>query len=220
LADGRILTASEDDNADLFWALRGGGGNFGVAASFEYRLHPVGPIVTGGLVAYPFSAAWDVLRFFRDVTASLPDEMMVLAGLLHAPDGSGTKLVGLVVGHCGPLGAGETAAQPIKKFGSPAMDVVGPMPYCQLNAMLDVAYPKGALNYWKSNFLASLNDEALRTMIDCFAKCPTTMGQLLLEHFHGAVTRVGVTDTAFPHRAPGYNLIVLSEWMEPKDNDA
>jgi FAD/FMN-containing dehydrogenase len=104
LADGRILTASEDDNADLFWALRGGGGNFGVAASFEYRLHPVGPIVTGGLVAYPFSAAWDVLRFFRDVTASLPDEMMVLAGLLHAPDGSGTKLVGLVVGHCGTAG--------------------------------------------------------------------------------------------------------------------
>ena len=220
LADGRILTASEDENADLFWALRGGGGNFGVAASLEYRLHPVGPIVTGGLIMYPFSAAWDVLRFYRDVTASLPDDLMVLAGLLHAPDGSGMKLVGLVVCHCGSLDAGETAAQPIKKFGSPAMDVIGPMPYCQVNAMLDAAYPKGALNYWKSNFLASLSDEALRTMIDCFAKCPTTMGQLLLEHFHGAVTRVGVTDTAFPHRAPGYNLIVLSEWMEPKDNDA
>jgi FAD/FMN-containing dehydrogenase len=220
LPDGRILTASKDDNADLFWALRGGGGNFGVAASFEYRLHPVGPIVTGGLIAYPFSAAWDVLRFFRDVTASLPDDLMVFGGLIHAPDGSGMKLVALVVCHCGPLGAGETAAQPIKKFGSPAMDVIGPMPYCQVNAMLDAAYPKGALNYWKSNFLASLSDEALRTMIDCFAKCPTTMGQLLLEHFHGAVTRVGVTDTAFPHRAPGYNLLVLSEWMDPKDNNA
>ena len=220
LADGRILTASKDDNADLFWALRGGGGNFGVAASFEYRLHPVGPIVTGGLIAYPFSAAWDVLRFFRDVTASLPDDLTVFGGLIHAPDGSGMKLVALVVCHCGPLGAGETAAQPIKKFGSPAMDVIGPMPYCQVNAMLDAAYPKGALNYWKSNFLASLSDEALRTMIDCFAKCPTTMGQLLLEHFHGAVTRVGVTDTAFPHRAPGYNLLVLSEWMDPKDNNA
>ena len=220
LADGRILTASKDDNADLFWALRGGGGNFGVAASFEYRLHPVGPIVTGGLIAYPFSAAWDVLRFFRDVTASLPDDLMVFGGLIHAPDGSGMKLVALVVCHCGPLGAGETAAQPIKKFGSPAMDVIGPMPYCQVNAMLDAAYPKGALNYWKSNFLASLSDEALRTMIDCFATCPTTMGQLLLEHFHGAVTRVGVTDTAFPHRAPGYNLLVLSEWMDPKDNNA
>ena len=128
--------------------------------------------------------------------------------------------MGLVVCHCGPIGAGETAVEPIKKFGSPAMDVIGPMPYCQVNAMLDAAYPKGALNYWKSNFLVRLSDEALRTMIDCFAKCPTTMGQLLLEHLHGAVTRVGVTDPAFPHRSPGYNLIVLSEWMEAKDNNA
>lgn len=220
LADGRILTASKEDNADLFWALRGGGGNFGVAVSFEYRLHPVGPIVTGGLIAYPFSAAWDVLRFFRDVTASLADEFTVFAGLIHAPDGSGMKLVALVVCHCGPLGAGEGAAQPIKKFGAPAMDVIGPMPYCQVNAMLDAAYPRGALNYWKSNFLSSLSDEAIRMMIDCFAKCPTPMGQLLLEHFHGAVTRVGVTDTAFPHRAQGYNLLVLSEWLDPKDNNA
>ena len=220
LADGRILTASKDDNADLFWALRGGGGNFGVAASFEYRLHLVGPIVTGGLIAYPFSAAWDVLRFFRDVTASLPDEFTVFAGLIHAPDGSGMKLVALVVCHCGPLGAGETAAQPIKKFGVPAMDVIGPMPYSQVNAMLDAAYPRGALDYWKSNFLSSLSDDAIRTMIDCFAKCPTPMGQLLLEHFHGAVTRVGVAHTAFPHRAPGYNQLVLSEWMNPNDNNA
>lgn len=220
LADGSVVTASEDDNADLFWAMRGGGGNFGVAASFQYRLHPVGPVVTGGLIAYPFDLAWDVLRFYRDVTASLPDDMMVLAGLLHAPDGSGMKLVGLVLCHCGSLSAGAIATQPIKKFGSPAIDVIGPMPYCQVNAMLDAAYPKGALNYWKSSFLASLSDETLRTMIDCFARCPTTMGQVLLEHFHGAVTRVGITDTAFPHRAPGYNLIVLSEWMDPKDNDA
>jgi FAD/FMN-containing dehydrogenase len=215
LADGRILTASQDDHADLFWALRGGGGNFGVATALEYRLHPVGPIVTGGLIAYPFSAAWDTLRFFRDATASLPDEFMVFAGLIHAPDGSGTKLVALVVCHCGPLGAGESAAQPIKKFGKPVMDVIGPMPYCQVNAMLDAAYPRGALNYWKSSFLSSLSDEAIRTMIDCFATCPTPMGQLLLEHFHGAVTRVGVTDTAFPHRALGHNLVVLSEWMDP-----
>ena len=133
------MTVSEDDYVDLFLALCGGGGNLGVAASFEYRLHPVGPIVTGGLIAYPFSAAWDVLRFYRDVTASLPDDLMVLAGLLHAPDGSGTKLVGLVMCQCGPLDAGEIAAQPIKKFGSPAMDVIGPMPYCQVNAMLDLS---------------------------------------------------------------------------------
>lgn len=217
LADGRILTASSDDNEDLFWALRGGGGNFGVAASFEYRLHPVGPMVTGGLIAYPFGAAWDVLRFFRDVTASLPDEFAVLAGLIHAPDGA--KLVALGICHCGPLAAGESAARPIKGFGVPIMDTIGPMPYSQLNAMLDAAYPRGALNYWKSNFLASLSDEAIRTMIDCFSKCPTPMGQLSLEHLHGAVTRVGATDTAFPHRSSGYDLLVISQWLDPKDTD-
>jgi hypothetical protein len=175
-------------------------------------------MVTGGLIAYPFGAAWDVLRFFRDVTASLPDEFTVFAGLIHAPDGA--KLVALAICHCGPLAAGESAARPIKRFGVPAMDTIGPMPYCQLNAMVDAAFPRGALNYWKSNFLSSLSDEAIRTMIDCFAKCPTPMGQLFLEHFHGAVTRVGATDTAFPHRSAGYDLLVLSEWLDPKDNDA
>jgi len=220
MADGRILTASSDDNADLFWALRGAGGNFGVVTSFEYRLHPVGPVVTGGLIAYPFSAAWDVLRCFRDVTASLPDEFTVFAALTHAPDGSGTKLAALAVCHCGPLSAGESAARPIKKFGTPVIDAIGPMPYSQVNSMLDAAFPRGALNYWKSNFLSSLSDEAIGTMIDCFARCPTPLGQLSLEHFHGAVTRVGVTDTAFPHRAPGYNLLVLSEWLNPKDTHA
>jgi FAD/FMN-containing dehydrogenase len=220
LADGRVVTVSEDDNPDLFWAVRGGGGNFGVAGTLTYRLHPVGPIVTGGVIAYPFSAAWDVLRHFRDVTASLPDDFTVFAGLIHAPDGSGTKLAAIVLCHCGPLGAGERAAQSIKDFGAPVMDDIGAMPYCQVNTMLDAAYPSGALNYWKSNYLTSLSDEAIRTMIDCFAICPAPMGQLLLEHFHGAVTRIGVTHTAFPHRAEGYNLLVLSEWMDPKANDA
>ena len=220
LADGSIVTASEDSNADLFWALRGGGGNFGVAASLTYRLHPVGPLITGGLIAYPFSAAWDVLRHFRDVTASLPDEFVVFAGLLHAPDGSGTKLVGIVLCHCGSPEVGERDTQPIRQFGAPVMDVIGAMPYCGLNTMLDAGYPRGALNYWKSSFLSSLSDEAIRTMIACFAECPTPMGQLLLEHFHGAVTRVGVAKTAFPHRQEGYNLLVLSQWTDRKDNDA
>lgn len=220
LADGSTVTASEQDNSDLFWAVRGGGGNFGVASSLEYRLHPVGPLVTAGVIAYPFSQAWDVLRFFRDTTASLPDEFMVFGGLIHAPDGSGTKLAAMVLCHCGSLEAGERAVLPIKQFGAPVLDAIGPMPYTQVNAMLDAAYPRGALNYWKSSFLADLSDDAIRTMIDCFSKCPTPMGQLLLEHFHGAVTRVGVSDTAFPFRNAGYNLLVLAEWMDPKDNNA
>ena len=220
LADGSVVTASADQNADLFWGLRGGGGNFGVAGSFDYRLHPVGPAITGGVIAYPLDAAWDVLRHFRDITASLPDELMVFGGLVHAPDGSGIKLVAMVISHCGTLANGEAAAGKIRSFGAPVMDAIGPLPYCLMNTMLDDGFPRGALNYWKSNFLAGLSDEAIRTMIDCFVQCPAPMGQLLLEHFHGAVTRVAATDTAFPHRAEGYNLLVLSQWTDPKDTDA
>lgn len=218
-AEGQMLRASKDEQADLFWAVRGGGGNFGVATSFEYQLHSVGPTITGGLVAYPFDRARDVLRFFRDCTASLPDEFTVFAGLIHAPDGSGVKLVAMVACHCGSLAAGEAAMRSLKQFGAPVMDAIGPMPYCQLNGMLDPAFPKGALNYWKSRFLAQLSDDAIDTIIECFARCPTPMGQLLLEHFHGAATRVGVGDTAFPHRVDGDNLVVISEWMEPANTD-
>jgi FAD/FMN-containing dehydrogenase len=214
-ADGEVLHTSQEEHSDLFWAVRGGGGNFGVVTSLEYQLHQVGPTITGGLIAYPFDHARDVLRFFRDRTASLPDEQTLFAGLIHAPDGSGTKLAAMVTCHCGPLEDGEKAMRPLKEFGSPVMDALGPMPYSQLNGMLDAAYPKGALNYWKSSFLAGLSDEAIDTMIECFAECPTPMGQLLLEHFHGAATRIGVSETAFPLRSEGYNFLVLAEWMEP-----
>jgi FAD/FMN-containing dehydrogenase len=218
-ADGRVLRASAEENADLFWAVRGGGGNFGVAASFEYQLHPVGPTIIGGLAAHPFAAAREVLRLYRDVTASLPDEFVVDAGLVHAPDGSGTKLAGILVCHCGALSDGERATRSIKEFGSPVMNTIGPMAYSALNAMLDAFYPRGALNYWKSNFLAQLSDEAIDTMIECFAKCPSPMGQMLLEHIHGAATRVEIVDTAFPHRAPGYDFLVLHQWMNPAESD-
>jgi FAD/FMN-containing dehydrogenase len=110
--------------------------------------------------------------------------------------------------------------RPIRQFGTPALDAIGPMPYAQLNAMLDAKYPRGALNYWKSSFLSALSDDAIRAMIESFAACPTPMGQLLMEHVHGAVTRVDVGDTAFPHRAEGYNMLVLSEWTDPRQTEA
>ena len=218
-AEGKVLRASIEEEPELFWAVRGGGGNFGVVTSFEFRLHPVGPMVTGGIVTHPFERARETLRFFRDSTRSLPDEHMIFGGLIHAPDGSGTKLAAMVTCHCGSPADGEEAMRPLKAFGPPAMDALGPMPYSALNAMLDAAYPKGALNYWKSSFLSQLSDEAIDTMIGCFAKCPTPMGQLLVEHFHGAATRVGVSDTAFPHRSEGYNFLILAEWMNPADNE-
>ncbi len=218
-AAGRAVRASADENPDLFWAVRGGGGNFGVATSFEFQLHAVGPTITGGLVAHPFDQARDLLRFFRDITPTLPDEHTVVAGLIHAPDGSGAKLAAMVSCHCGPLEEGEAATLPLKKFGSPGMDALGPMPYCEQNMMLDAGYPKGALNYWKSSFLAQMSDDAIDAMIDGFARCPAPMGQIIIEHVHGAATKVGVHDTAFPHRSDGYNLLVLSQWLEPESTD-
>jgi FAD/FMN-containing dehydrogenase len=216
-ADGAALKASAEDHPDLFWAVRGGGGNFGVVASFEYRLHPIGPTITGGLVAHPIGQARDMLRFYRDLTAQASDDLSVFAGLIHAEDGA--KLAAMVACHCGPLKAGEAETRPIKQYGSPALDTIGPMSYCQQNAMLDAAYPRGALNYWKSNFLSALSDDAIDTIVECFATCPTPMGQILIEHFHGAVCRVPVGDTAYAQRAEGYNLVILSEWQDRAMNE-
>ncbi len=220
LADGRVVTASMADNPDLFWGLRGGGGNFGVAASLEFRLYPVGPLVTAGVIAWPLSAARDVMRFYREITASLPDEFMIYAAFLHAEDAPATKLIAIVLCHCGSLEAGERAVQPIKQFGTPVMDAIGAMPYTDLNMMLDASYPRGALNYWKSSFLSGLSDAAIDTMIDCFAECQTPESHFVLEHFHGAVTRIGVADTAFPFRSEGYNFLILGQWTHRKDSDA
>jgi FAD/FMN-containing dehydrogenase len=218
-ADGRPLRVSEDENADLFWAVRGGGGNFGIAASLEYRLHTVGPTITGGLLCYPLHAARDVLRRFREVATSAPDDLMLAASLVGAPDGSGTKVAAILACHCGALTDGAAAVRPLKAFGHPIMDTIGPMRYCELNAMLDEAYPKGALNYWKSHFLPDLTDAAINTMVDAFERCPSPMSEILLEHFHGAAARVGIGDTAFPLRSVGYNFLAASQWMSPADNE-
>ena len=218
LADGRVVQASQNENPDLFWAIRGGGGNFGIATSLEYNLHAVGPIITGGLVAHPIQRGVEVLKFFRDQCASLPDDMMMVAGMLTAPDGA-TKLVGLVAAHVGPTGAAEAAVAPIKAFGPPVMDAMGPIPYSDLNGLLDPSFPRGALNYWKAHYLSDLTDEAIRTLVDCFQVCPSPLSQMVIEHFHGAVTRIGIADTACTLRTPGFNVAIASQWRDPQDTD-
>jgi FAD/FMN-containing dehydrogenase len=218
-ADGRVVQASAQENPDLFWAVRGGGGNFGVAASLEFRLHPVGPMVTGGLVAHPVEKARDVLRFFRECAAAASDETMLVGALVPAPDGSGAKLAAIAACHCGTPAEGAAALAPIKAFGRPAMDAMGPIPYVALNGMLDGGFPKGALNYWKSNFVPALSDAALMVAIESFLGCPAPMGQILFEHFHGAATRVGVSETAYALRSTGFNALILSQWLEAKDTE-
>ena len=219
-ADGRTIRASATEHPDLFWAIRGGGGNFGVATSLEYTLHPIGPIITGGLVAHPLQKGVEVLKFFRDQCASLPDDMALFAGMLTAPDGSGAKLIGMLAGHFGSLAAGEAAVTPIKAFGPPVMDALGPIPYSTLNSLLDASFPKGALNYWKAHFLSNLSDDAIGVLVDRFARCPSPMSQIVVEHFHGASTRVGIADTACTLRTPGFNVVLISQWSDPHDTDA
>jgi FAD/FMN-containing dehydrogenase len=219
LATGEVVRAAPDEHPDLFWALRGGGGNFGVAASFLFRLHPLAEVV-GGIIAHPIDAAGDVLRFYRDVTAEAPDDLMLFGGLVHAPDGSGVPLAALVVCHAGPPEQAEKEVRPLLEFGSPAVAQVGPMPYPVMNTILDDGYPKGALSYWKSSFVRGVSDTLIDTMIDRFASSPSPMNAIILEHFHGAVTRVGSQDTAVPHRAPGYNLVMTTQWLDPATTDA
>ena len=219
-AAGAVLNVSDDENPDLFWALRGGGGNFGIAASFEYRLHPVGPLITGGLIARSFEAAGDTLRFFRDAIQSLPDDLMLIAAMVPSPDGSGEALAAIALCHCGPDGESNATVRAVKRFGASGLDAIGPMPYTEINAMLDESVPRGALNYWKSSFLSGLSDDAIDAMLDCYARSPSPMNQLVLEHFHGAATRIPVEATAFPHRTEGLNFLILGQWTDPAQTEA
>ncbi len=216
-ADGRVLRASEDENPDLFWGLRGGGGNFGVAASLTFRLHPVGPTVIGGILGYPIERAREVLRFYRDFTADAADDLTVFAALTHAPDGSGLPLVGIALCHCGSEEEGRRAVDAVVEgLGEPAVNAAGPIAYTEINSMMDAGYPPGALNYWKSSFVEELSDEAIDTLVELFARCPSPMSDLFLEHAHGAAARVPVEATAFPHRREGYNFVALGQWSDPE----
>jgi FAD/FMN-containing dehydrogenase len=219
MADGRVVRASDDEHADLFWAIRGAGANFGIATSLEYTLHDVGPNITGGVVVHPFQKAFDVLRFYRDTCAKLPEEMMLVAGLQTAPDGSNAKVVGLVASHCGSLDKGAKAVEPIKAFGPPVMDAMGPIPYSALNGLLDPAFPKGALNYWKAQFVTDLSDEAIRTIMAAFEQCPSPMSMIVIEHFHGAASRVPVSATACTTRITGFNVVIISQWASPSETE-
>ena len=218
-ADGEILQVDAASHPDLFWALRGGGGNFGVATSFTYRLHPLQTVV-GGLIAHPIDAAGELLRFYREAVAETSDDLTVFAALVHAPDGSGAKLAALVVFHTGDDAEAERELEPFRNWGSPLVVEVGRMPYPVMNTLLDGGFPDGALNYWLSSFTRGLSDELIDTAVERFATVPSPMSAVLLEHFHGAVTRVGATDTAVPHREVGWNLVLPSVWTDPADSDA
>jgi FAD/FMN-containing dehydrogenase len=218
-ANGQILTADEQQHTDLYWALRGGGGNFGVASSFEYDAHPVSTIF-GGLIAFALPDAPRVWEFFGDFSAESPDELVLMMALVHAPDGSGHKIAVIGMCHCGELSDGEKAATAIRSAATPLIDMLGPLPYPVQNTLLDPGFPKGARNYWKSAYFKEISAETVELMVERFAQTPSNMTGMVIEHFHGVVARVPATATAFPHREPGYNLVIPGVWLDAKDDDA
>ena len=217
-ADGDVMDVTAESHPDLFWALRGGGGNFGVATALTYRLHPL-DTVTGGLIAHPFDAAREMLRFYREAVLDCSDDLTVFAGLVHAPDGSGMKLAAMVVFHTGSPEQAEADLAPFKEWGSPAVVEVGEMPYPVMNTLLDGGFPAGSYNYWLSSFTNGLSDGLVDVAVERFASTPSPMTPILLERFHGAVTRVGETETAVPHRQEGWNMLIPSVWTDPATTD-
>jgi FAD/FMN-containing dehydrogenase len=219
-ASGEALTASQSENPDLFWGIRGGGGNFGVVTSFEYRLHPIGPIITGGFIFYPWERAGGVLKLFRDLSGGLSDDMSLVLGLVRNPEPPHQLLAGIIVCHVGPEEQAEQDVAPLRSLGEPVVDAIVRKSYSDVNAQFDFGFPDGALNYWKSSFLKSLPDEAIDQMVADFAEAPSRMTVLLIEDLHGQITRIPVDATAIPHRTQGFNLLIPSVWLDPAETDA
>ena len=214
-ADGQVLHASETEHPDLFWAIRGGSGNFGIVTRFELKLHPITQVLSGMLL-YPFPAARDVLRLYRDVAASAPDELTIYAAIVTGPDGR--QAVGLIPCWCGDMAEGERVLAPVRAFGPPIMDMVGPMPYSTVNTLVDAAAPPGLRHYWKQNLLRELSDEAIDVIIDFAARVPSPRTAILIDHAHGAAHRVDPSAMAFPNRENPHGLVILSMWERAEED--
>jgi FAD binding domain/Berberine and berberine like len=220
LASGDVVTASDDADRDLFWAIRGGGGNFGVVTSFEFRGHEVATVLRGPVV-HPAEAATEVLAFYRDFAAAASDELGAQAAFIHAPDGSGAKLCGVSICHCGQdAGRAEADLRPLREFGSPAADLIERVPYPAANTSADGLFERGMLCYWKSAFFSDLSDAAIAVLADAYQHAPSDKCVVVIERFGGEAARVEPTATAYPHREPGYNLLLISQWTDPADSDA
>ncbi|HKA93243.1 MAG TPA: FAD-binding oxidoreductase [Acidimicrobiia bacterium] len=225
-ADGRQVVASEDENPDLFWGLRGGGGNFGVVTAFHLRVHPVGPIVLAGQLMHQAEMADDLLRFYRDFILAAPDEVCGGVAFITAPPEEfvpepvrGQPVVGVVVLYAGDVAEGEEAFRPLREFGPPGLDMVQPMPYVAVQQMLDAANQSGRLNYWTADFYDSLPDEAIDTFVPRATHPISPLSQVIVMPGGGALSRVPQEATAFPQRNAEWNLHYLSMWEDPAETD-
>lgn len=211
-ASGELVTASPTNHSDLFWALRGGGGNFGVVTSFEFQLHLLrNPL--GGMIVFPFELAKPVLQLFRDVSLEAGDDVALLAAILPSP--AGGQCAAVVISDIGTTGEGERAVERFRRLGSVIMDTMGRMPYCAMQQQVDISYPKGERHYWKSAFMKTLPDEVIDMVIDIARAAPTPRDTILFEGYGGAVARVPADATAFGHRDAMFNMGFLAISDDP-----
>lgn len=216
-ADGHLLTASAEEHPDLFWALRGGSGNFGAVTSFTYRLHEVGPVLAGG-VSFPSGTLREAVRCYHEFAQGCPDELSTIGSLWLGENGSPGFSVGVC--YAGDLEAGERALRPLRESGRPAEDGIRPMAFCALQSGADASFPEGRQHYWKSGWLTDLADDAIDVMLEFLATKPSPMTGIGLQQLHGAATRVDPAATAFPHRGGNrYDFLILSQWDDPADSE-
>ncbi len=225
-ADGAVRVVSATSEPDLFWALRGGGGNFGVVTSFEFQLHPVGPEVYAGLVVYPFAQARQVLRAWRDFTVDMPDELSVWTVLRKAPplpflpaSAHGAEVVIFPLAYSGDVEAGQRAAAPVLQFGDPIGTALGPTPYAAFQSAFDPLLTPGGRNYWKSNNFSTLTNTALDVVIACAARLPGPECEIFVAQLGGAMARVKPAATAFGGRDARYIMNVHGRWSDARDDE-
>ena len=208
-ADGQLLKASASEHPDLFWGVRGGGGNFGIVTAFELQLHPVGPVLAGKVV-YPVECAREVLRFYREYTRSAPDELTVYASLMTTP--GGLPAIAISLCYCGSPEEGERLVEPVRKFGAPLVDLIRPRSYLKMITRADLGAPAGRSYYEKASTLSDLSDEAIEAIVAYGSTCTSPLSHVLIQHVHGAACRVGPTETAFALREESYVICMVAAW--------
>jgi len=216
-AEGQLWTANATENPELFWAVRGGGGNFGVVTSFEFQLHPVGPTVLGGMVLYPLEQAREVLHFYRDYAGKTPEDLTTFAALMTQPDGN--SVVAILVGWFGSLEEGLEQLKPLRQFGQPLADTVKQMSYCQLQSMLDDGAPFGWCRYWKTGYFKEISDKLIETVLDYAERKTSPLTAMFFSHLHGAFARVSPEATAFGLRESQWDFDISTQWTEPTEAD-
>ncbi len=216
LADGRLLTANVLQHEDLFWALGGGGGNFGVVTSFEYQLHTMAPSFAGGMVLYPMDQAREVLRFYRDYSHNASDDLTAFAGLLTTPDG--LDVVAIIASWFGPAEQAEKQLAPLRKFGSPVADLIGQISYRDLQTMFDSAVPAGLRRYWKSGYFPELSEDLFDVILQHAAAKTSPYSLILILHMHGKASRAASDMTAFGARAEQWDFDIIPQWQAPGED--